>query len=64
MRWEFVPIVGLMVMFVNHWQAASKHSKNPTWSNYEATWNVFNKYHIALATTMVSLLLGLLIPMK
>lgn len=49
MRWEFVPLVGLVVAFARHVRVTRKRSG----ASMEEVWSAFDRYHIALATTVI-----------
>ena len=52
-KWEYVPVAGFVTSFVGHLRSTSQYHKNPTGEAYDATWEAFRKYHIALVCTFV-----------
>lgn len=52
MKLKYVPFVGLVSTFIAHWRATSRHHKDPFAPGaYDATWEAFDDYHVALACT-------------
>ena len=60
MKWKYVPFVGLVVTFVMHVRATKDHLKNPTKEAYQKTWEAFDDYFAALASSAVPVTLAII----
>lgn len=51
MKWEYVPIFGLIKTFVAHRKAVKAFLKTPREGSYDATWEAADKCTVAIICT-------------